>query len=119
MAWSLPSTLEGGRNNNSAETRRRPRIFPKLRPLSLLSTTGKQSEMILRTIQGYTEERNLLNESHFGFRGHSMKLQCMRLTDYVTLNFSNNMSTAAVYLDYEKAFDTTWHFALLYTFLEL
>jgi hypothetical protein len=38
----------------------------------------------------------------------------MRLTDYVTLNFNNKMSTAAVFLDIEKAFDTTWHYGLLY-----
>jgi hypothetical protein len=38
----------------------------------------------------------------------------MRLTDHVTLNFNNNMSTAAVFLDIEKAFDTTWHPGLLY-----
>jgi retron-type reverse transcriptase len=38
----------------------------------------------------------------------------MRLTDHVTLNFNNNMSTAAVFLDIEKAFDTTWHSGLLY-----
>jgi hypothetical protein len=31
----------------------------------------------------------------------------MRLTDHVTLNFNNNMSTAAVFLDIEKAFDTS------------
>jgi hypothetical protein len=38
----------------------------------------------------------------------------MRLTDHVTLNFSNNMSMAAAFLDIEKAFDTTWHPGLLY-----
>jgi hypothetical protein len=38
----------------------------------------------------------------------------MWLTDHVTLNFSNKMSTAAVFLDVEKAFDTTWHYGLLY-----
>jgi hypothetical protein len=31
----------------------------------------------------------------------------MRLTDHVTLDFNNKMSTAAVFSDIEKAFDTT------------
>jgi len=31
----------------------------------------------------------------------------VRLTDNVTLSFNNNMSTAAVFLNIEKAFDTT------------
>jgi hypothetical protein len=43
----------------------------------------------------------------------------MRLTDHVTLNFSNNMSTPAVFLDIEKAFYTTWHPGLLYKLSEL
>jgi hypothetical protein len=38
----------------------------------------------------------------------------MRLTDHVTLNFNKNMSTAAVFLNIEKAFDTTCHPGLLY-----
>jgi hypothetical protein len=43
----------------------------------------------------------------------------MRLADHVTLNFNNNMATAAVFVDIEKAFDTTWHSGLLYKLLEL
>jgi hypothetical protein len=30
----------------------------------------------------------------------------MRLTDHVTFNFNNNIPTAAVFFDIEKAFDT-------------
>jgi hypothetical protein len=43
----------------------------------------------------------------------------MRLMDHVTLNFSNNMSTGAVFFGIKKAFDTTWHCGLLYKFSEL
>jgi hypothetical protein len=43
----------------------------------------------------------------------------MRLADHVTLNFNNKMSTAAVFLDIEKAFDTTWHTGLLYKLTKL
>jgi hypothetical protein len=46
-------------------------------------------------------------------------LQCMRLADHVTLNFNNKMSTAAVFLDTEKAFDTTWPTGLLYKLSKL
>jgi hypothetical protein len=55
----------------------------------------------------------------FGFRSrHSTTLQCMRLADHVTLNF-NNMSTAALFLDIERAFDTTWQPGLLYKLSKL
>jgi hypothetical protein len=85
--------------------------FPKnLCLIGLSSTTGKLFEkVILKIVQRHIEE------SQIGFRAYcSMTLQCMRLTDHVTLNFNNNMSTAAIFLNIEKAFDTTWHIGLLY-----
>jgi hypothetical protein len=42
----------------------------------------------------------------------------MRLAD-MTLNFNNNISMAAVFLDIEKAFDTTWHHGLLFKLSKL
>jgi hypothetical protein len=42
----------------------------------------------------------------------------MRLTDHVNLNFNNNVPTAAVLVNIEKALDTTWHSGLLHTFSE-
>jgi hypothetical protein len=96
--------------------------FPQnLRPISLLSIMGKLFEkVILKIVQTHLEERDLLNASQFGFRArHSTTLQCMRLTDHVTLNVNNNMSTAAVFLDIEKTFDTTWHPGLLYNLSKL
>jgi hypothetical protein len=90
--------------------------FPhNLQPISLLSMTGKLFEkVILNIVKRHIDEKGLLNAGQFGFRAcHSTTLQCMRLTDHVTLNFNNNMSTAAVFLDIEKAFDTTGHTGLL------
>jgi hypothetical protein len=43
----------------------------------------------------------------------------MRLADHVPLHFNNNMSTAVVFLDTEKAFDTTWQPGLLYKLSKL
>jgi hypothetical protein len=68
----------------------------------------------LKIVQKHVEERGALNASQFGFHAcHTMTVQCMRLTDHVTLNLNNNMSMAEVFLDIEKAFDTTWHSGLL------
>jgi hypothetical protein len=111
-------TLEGRKNHNPAETQNFPKTY---RPISLLCTTGKLFErLIIRTIQKHAEERNLLNASQFGFRaGHRATLQCVMLADHVTLNFSTNISTVAVFSYIEKAFDTTWHSALLYNLSEI
>jgi hypothetical protein len=78
-----------------------PNLPQKLRPISLLPTTGKLfEEVILKIVQRHIEDKGLLNASQFGFRArHSRTSQCMRLTDHVTLNFNNNMSMAAVFLD--------------------
>jgi hypothetical protein len=43
----------------------------------------------------------------------------MGLADQATLNFNNKMSTAAVCLDIEKAFDSTWHHGLSYNLSKL
>jgi hypothetical protein len=86
-----------------------------------LSSTGKVfDKVILEILKRHIEEKNLLNANQFGFRArHSTTLQYMRLEDHVTLNFNYNMSTAAVFLDIEKAFDTTWHPGLIYKLSKL
>jgi len=48
-----------------------------------------------------------------------MTLQCMQLTDHVTFSYSNNVSTAQVFLDIRKAFDTMWHLGFLYKLFKL
>jgi hypothetical protein len=88
-------------------TLQEPSKYPKfpqnLRPISLLSTTGKLFEkVILKILLKHIEERGLLNASHSGFCACHNTHQCMRLTDVVTLNFDNKLSTAAVFLDIEK-----------------
>jgi hypothetical protein len=71
--------------------------------------------VILKILQQYIDEKGLLNSSQSWLRArHSTKLQCMRLAGHITLNFNNKMSTAAVFLEIEIAFDTTWHSGLLY-----
>jgi hypothetical protein len=68
----------------------------------------------------HIEERSLLNGSQCGFRAlHSTTLQWMNLTDHVILNFNNNMSTDAVFLDIDNSFDTTWDLYLLYKLSDL
>jgi hypothetical protein len=98
-----------------------PKFPQNLRPISFLSSTGKVYEkVILEIVKRHIGEKNLLNASQFVFYAHhSTTLQCMWLTDHVTLNFKINVSTAAVFLNIGKAFDTTWHPCLLYNLPKL
>jgi hypothetical protein len=87
-----------------------PIFCQNARSISLLSTTGKLfKKVILKIVQRYIESRKLLNARQFSFRAyHSL-----------SLNFNNKMPMAAVFLDIEKAFDTTWHTGLLYRLCKL
>jgi hypothetical protein len=91
-----------------------PKFSQNLLHISPLFITGKRFEKVIRKLtQGHLEVDNLLNANQFGFRArHGTTLQCVRLTDHVTLIFNNN--TAEVFLDIEKACDTTWYLGLLY-----
>jgi hypothetical protein len=113
--------LEGSKAMTLPKPGKDPKFLQNLSPISLLSTTGKLFEkVIVKIVQWYTEEGDLLNASQFGFRArHGTTLQCMRLTKHITLNFNNSMYTAAVFLDIEKAFDKTWHLGLLCKLSEL
>jgi hypothetical protein len=86
-----------------------PKFPQNLRQISLLYTTGKLFQKVIQKVaQRHLEINNLLNANQFGFRAvHSTTLQCMRLTEHMTLNFNNRISKAAEFLDIEKAFDTT------------
>jgi hypothetical protein len=111
----FPSSWKEVKGIDLRKLREDPNFPHNLRPISLLSTTDKLSEKVIyKIVQKHLEENDLLNSSHFDFSARqTTTLQCMRLTNHVTLNSSNNMSTAAVFLGIEKAFDTTWHPGLL------
>jgi hypothetical protein len=91
-----------------------PKFPQNLRPISLPSTTGKLFEKVIPKIfQKHIEERGLLNARQFGFRArHSTTLQCMRLTDHVTLNFNSRMQRPRC--SWKSKIDTTWHSSLLH-----
>jgi hypothetical protein len=95
-----------GRNQNLVRT---------LCLISLLSATFKiLIKFIQKIVQTHNEESDVLDVSRFGFRAHHKTTRhCERLSDHVTLNFNNSMSTAAVLCDIEEAFDTAWHHDLL------
>jgi hypothetical protein len=75
---------------------------------------------ILKIFKRLIEGKDELNASQFDFHApHRKMLQCVKLTDHVTLNFNKKKSTTAVLSDVEKAFDIAWHPGLLYKLSKL
>jgi hypothetical protein len=113
------SGLEGSKSDSLTKARQGPEIPSKFTTNKPPIHNGKLFEKFIhKLIQSHLEVNNLLNANQFEFRArHSTTLQCMRLADHVTLNF--NMTTAAVFSDIEKAFDTIWHPGLLFKLSKL
>jgi hypothetical protein len=120
-AWSFPGTLEGSKNHNFAETRLRPQISTKFtsdQPLVHYGQTIWEADF-KNNPKIHWGRKHTKCKAAWLRADHSTTLQCTGLADHVTLNFNSKMSTAAVFLDIEKAFDTTWHSGLLYKLSEL
>jgi hypothetical protein len=90
--------------------RKDPHFCQNLRLISLLSTASKLfKKVILKIVWRHIEERGLFNVSQFGFRAcHSITRQCMRLTDYFTLNFNSNMSMAVILDNWKIIWYNMW-----------
>ena len=87
-----------------------PAIPHNLRPISLLPTLSKLLEkFILKKLKQEIFGKHIIPDFQFGFRNsHSTSLQLARLIDLIVTGFNKKRSTVAVFLDIEKAFDTTW-----------
>lgn len=91
------------------------------RPISLLTSLSKILEkVILRRIIDFSEHANIFQNEQFGFRQrHSTIHQLVRVTELISKGFNKKRSTAAVFLDIQKAFDTVWHDGLFYKLIQL
>jgi Reverse transcriptase (RNA-dependent DNA polymerase)/Endonuclease-reverse transcriptase len=89
------------------------------RPISLLNTMAKLFEtLILSRLKSATA--HLIRPDQFAFRaGHSTTIQLTKLIDELATSFNKKLRTAAIFLDFEKAFDKVWHEGLLSKLIEL
>lgn len=72
-------------------------------------------KIVLNRVEQFTETNGLLLKEQFGFRKeHSTVHQVKRITNLIENNKRNRKSTGIVFLDIARAFDTVWHYGLLY-----
>lgn len=83
---------------------------PNYRPISLLSTLGKVFERVIKKrIEDPLIRHDVIRPEQYGFQKKlSAEVQVLRLTEYITTGFNLTQSTAAVFVDIEKAYDTVW-----------
>ena len=85
------------------------------RPISLTSCLGKCLERILTVrLYGFAEHNNLIDREQEGFRkGHSTTMALLRFVQSISESFNHNQHTLALFIDFEKAFDSVWRNGLL------
>ena len=91
-----------------------PEKLENYRPISILPAFSKLYEKVVHNrIYKYLTNHNLLYNNQFGFRrNHSTYMALIQLVNNITSAIDNRESTAGVFLDLSKAFDTIDHHIL-------
>lgn len=97
------------------------RELSSYRPISLLPTLSKLYEKIIAyRLKSILQDWEILPTFQFGFReAHSTVDQMVRFSEFVNVNFENYKQTAALFLDFQQAFDKVWHTGLIYKMKKL
>lgn len=84
------------------------------RPISLLPILSKVFErLLLSRIRSTVDE--FIRPEQFGFRSEcSTTLQLLKFCTHLSDTFNRREHTIAVLIDFRAAFDTVWHYGLLY-----
>jgi exonuclease III len=90
-------------------------IIGNYRPVSLLSTVSKVFERAFYSrLSTFINQHKILYELQFGFReGHATHQAIIKLLENIITSLDKGEFSAAIFLDFSKAFDTVNHEILL------
>lgn len=91
-------------------------LIPSYRPITQLSAISKllEKKMDIR-IRNHCELNKLINQYQFGFQPKkSTEIAVAKLITDIANGLNNRKPTIAILLDFQAAFDTIWHKALIY-----
>ena len=92
-----------------------PKEPKSYRPISLTSCEGKVAErMVNRRLYWWLEDQGLLPEEQAGYRAASRtEDQLFRMIQSIQDGFQEGISTTAVFVDFQQAYDRVWKKGLL------
>ena len=92
-----------------------PLLVNNYRPISLLPLPGKVLEKLIHTqLTDHIEENNLISNNQFGFRKQRATTHAItQFLNQVYTNINKSALTAAIYIDFRKAFDCVQHKVLI------
>ena len=92
-----------------------PKTAENYRPISLLPLPGKLLEKVIHSqLSCYLEDNDLLSDNQFGFRRQrSTSHAISQLLNQVYTNINKSAITAAIYIDFSKAFNCVQHATLI------
>lgn len=91
-------------------------LISSYRPITQLSSISKLLEKKIDSrIRSFCTENKVINDFQFGFQsGKSTEMATSKFVSDVSHGLNNHKPTLAILLDYQAAFDTIWHKALVY-----
>ena len=92
-----------------------PKLFSDYRPILLLPSVSKVIErLVYNRLYKFISKHNLLYSKQYGFRrNHSTYMAAISLVDKISQGLDNKLTTAGIFLDLSKAFDTIDHNILM------